>query len=226
MSRSNNIKHSTQQTRASYNKLSRWYDLLAGSFENKYRMAGLKMLKPEPGETILEIGFGTGHSLSTLVQKAGETGTVFGVELSEGMIHQAKSRLKNQGLYEQVKICQADVMNLPFRKAVFDRIFMSFTIELFEDSDILFVLNECSRCLQENGHICVVSMSKKGGNKLMQKIYMWFHKKMPNLVDCRPIHLKEIIEEAGFLIEETKIISLAGLGCELVLAREPGDFQE
>lgn len=226
MSRSNNKNHSQQQTRVSYNKLSRWYDLLAGSFENKYRLAGLRMLKPEPGEAILEVGFGTGHSFSTLIQLVGETGTVFGVELSEGMIQQAKIRLKNQGLYEQVKIFQADVMNLPFRQAVFDRIFMSFTIELFEDLDILFVINECSRSLQENGHICLVSMSKKGGNKWMQKIYMWFHKKMPNLVDCRPIHLKEIIQKAGFLIEEANNISLAGLGCELVLARKPGDFQE
>lgn len=226
MSQTYSKNYNRQQTKNSYNKLSRWYDLVAGSFENKYRIAGLQMLKPEPGDSLLEVGFGTGHSFSTLIQMAGEKGTVYGVELSEGMIHQAKNRLKKQSLYEQVKIYQADVMNLPFRQAIFDRIFMCFTIELFEDPEILSVLNECSRCLQENGHICLVSMSKKGGNKLMQKIYMWFHKKFPNLVDCRPIHLKETIQKAGFLIEEAKNISLAGLGCEVVLAKKPSDFQE
>ena len=46
--------------------MSRWYDLLAGGYERRYRDAGVRKLDPQEGEVILEIGFGTGHSILAL----------------------------------------------------------------------------------------------------------------------------------------------------------------
>ncbi len=59
------------QTRATYDRLSRWYDLLTGASERRFRNLGLCELDVRPGERVLEIGPGTGQALVVLAQAAG-----------------------------------------------------------------------------------------------------------------------------------------------------------
>ena len=54
------------QLKSSYDRLSKWYDLFASPFEKKFIDAGLQKLHASPGETILEIGFGTGQGILKL----------------------------------------------------------------------------------------------------------------------------------------------------------------
>ena len=61
---------------ASYDRMSGWYDLLARPSEKKYTELGLRMLSVQEGETVLEIGFGTGHAIVALAQSVGESGGV------------------------------------------------------------------------------------------------------------------------------------------------------
>ena len=74
------VLRSKEDAKASYNRLSRWYDLFA-RFEKKYREAGLKKLKAKEGETILEIGFGTGQCVLTLAQSVGKSGMIYGIDI-------------------------------------------------------------------------------------------------------------------------------------------------
>jgi len=86
------VNRSKEAARASYNRLSRWYDLVAGSTEKKYRDWGLEKLAAQPGEKILEIGFGTGHCLAALAKAVGPTGHVIGLDISDGMLAIARER--------------------------------------------------------------------------------------------------------------------------------------
>ena len=65
------------QTKAFYNKISHVYDLLSDRSEAPMRKAGLELLKARVGENVLEIGFGTGHSVVSLARAIGPTGQRF-----------------------------------------------------------------------------------------------------------------------------------------------------
>ena len=63
------VKRSKEEAKISYNKMSKWYDLLAGHSEKRFRDVGLQKLNIQEGEKVLEIGFGTGYELSGLRQR-------------------------------------------------------------------------------------------------------------------------------------------------------------
>src|SRR5512138_1963789 len=179
------VKRSKDAARASYNRLSRWYDLVAGGTEQKYRDWGLQKLAARPGEKVLEIGFGTGHCLVALARAVGPQGHVTGLDLSDGMLSIARQRLQGEGLSERVDLHLGDAAHLEFLEAgSLDAVFMSFTLELFDNPEIPLVLKECQRVLRPGGRLAVVSMTKTDPPGLAVRLYEWFHEHMPNYADC------------------------------------------
>lgn len=215
------VNRSRDAARESYNRLSRWYDVLAGSTEKKYRDWGLEKLCAQPGEQILEIGFGTGHCLAALAKAVGPRGRVFGVDLSDGMAAIARKRLQQYGLHDRVDLHCGDASNLDFMEAdSMDGVFMSFTLELFDTPDIPRVLQECHRVLKPDGRLVVVCMTKTDPPGAAVRVYEWFHDRMPDYVDCRPIFARPELQQCGFVIEDVSTSSMWGLPVEIILARK------
>jgi demethylmenaquinone methyltransferase/2-methoxy-6-polyprenyl-1,4-benzoquinol methylase len=198
------VFQSRDQTKAYYNKISRFYDLLSDRSEAPMRKAGLDLLKACPGERVLEIGFGTGHTLAALAKAVGPEGKVFGIDLSDQMVRLAKKNLAKAGLLDCARLRQGDAAHLPFSADTMDAVFMSFTLELFDTPEIPQVLNECRRVLKPRGRIVVVGMSKEGAREPLAGVYEWTHRHFPNFVDCRPIYIRESLEAAGFKIRKAQ----------------------
>ena len=195
---------SRAETKALYDKISRVYDLLSEHTEAPVREAGLRMLAPQPGETILEIGFGTGHALIWLARAVGPGGKVLGMDLSDGMLAVAQSLVTNQGLADRVELRTGDAAALPYPAESAAAVFMSFTLELFDAPDIPVVLAECRRVLRPGGRIVVVGMSKEGPHGMVYEAYEWTHRHFPNFVDCRPIFVSQALNGAGFQVTESR----------------------
>lgn len=209
-----------QQARIIYNRYSRWYDLLSFGMENRLRNLAVERLAPCPGDRVLEIGFGTGHSIVQLAERIGESGKVFGIDISNGMAKATLSRVRKAGFSDRVSLVLGDAQQLPYCVNTFDHIFISFTLELFDTESIPQVLSECRKSLRHGGRICVLGLSRKRASNIITRLYEWLHKKFPQYVDCCPIYVKEWLERAGFCILSASEHSLAGLCCELVLAEK------
>jgi ubiquinone/menaquinone biosynthesis C-methylase UbiE len=215
------VNRSKEAARASYNRLSRWYDLVAGGTEKKYRDWGLEKLSAQPGEKILEVGFGTGHCLVSLAKAVGPGGGVTGLDISDGMLAIARERLQREGLDERVDLHLGDAANLDFiETGSLDGVFMSFTLELFDNPEIPRVLQECHRILKPGGRLAVVSMTKTNPPGVAVRMYEWFHEHMPNYADCRPIFARQALEQSGFVIRDVSVSSMWGLPVEIVLGKK------
>ncbi len=212
------VSRSKAEAKQSYNQMSRWYDMISGSSEKKYRDLGLLKLKAASGEQILEIGYGTGHCILTLAQSVGSGGKVCGVDISEGMLAISQKRVDQAGFSERVDLRVTDAVSLPFAASHFDAIFTSFTLELFDTPEIPQVLKACHNVLRPGGRMVVVCLAKKAG--VAVDIYEWFHEKMPIAVDCRPILAQNDLAEAGFSIREVDSLLMWGLPVEIILAEK------
>jgi ubiquinone/menaquinone biosynthesis C-methylase UbiE len=212
------VTRSKKEAQATYDRISRVYDPLEGIWENKSRIIGLKKLAVKEGETVLEIGFGTGHSIIALAKSVGESGKVYGIDISPRMLEITQSRIDKNSLSDRATLKCGDAIQLPFVANFFDAIFMSYTLELFDTPEIPIVLSECKRVLRTGGRISVVSLSKKGGSNLMRDLYEWGHAKFPKLLDCRPIFVQDALETSGFQLSDTTTSTVWGLPVEIVLA--------
>jgi demethylmenaquinone methyltransferase/2-methoxy-6-polyprenyl-1,4-benzoquinol methylase len=213
------VTRSKETARATYDRLSRWYDLISATSERKYVKEGLKLLHAMDGEKVLEIGFGTGWALIEIARSVGHSGQVFGIDLSPGMLRKATQKMKKSGLSERVELKTGDAADLPYGDQLFDAIFMSFTLELFDTPEIPVVLGECKRVLAPHGRIGIVSLAHKERVNIAMRAYLWAHERFPNLADCRPIVVAESLGDAGFEIVNARAKRMWGLPVDIVLAQ-------
>ena len=110
----------TKETiRGLYRKRAGWYDFSANAYyligfrEAKYRKMAVSELALEFGDTVVEIGCGTGLNFKYLLQSIGNTGQLIGVDLTDAMLVIAKSRIERSG-WKNVQLVQSDAANYVF----------------------------------------------------------------------------------------------------------------
>lgn len=102
-----------------YRKRAGWYDLSANAYyligfrEAKYRKMAVAELALESGDTVVEIGCGTGLNFKYLVQSTGKAGQLIGVDLTDAMLEIAKSRIERSG-WKNVQLIQSDAAKYIF----------------------------------------------------------------------------------------------------------------
>ncbi|MBN9522818.1 methyltransferase domain-containing protein [bacterium] len=192
-----------ESNRHFYDRIAGAYDLIADANERAARQAGVSALAVTPGESVLELGFGTGNEVLDLARLVGPTGTVAGVDISPGMLAVTERKIAAAAPAAKVDLRVADARSLPFADASFDETYTSFTLELFPAADIPVVLTEVRRVLKPGGRLAVVSMATvRPGHHVsaLERTYVWMHRHFPHLVDCRPIDTEALVAAAGFTV--------------------------
>ncbi len=110
----------------------------------------LDMLSPRPGETVLDLGCGTGLARATL----DEAGLIaVGMDFSIGMLKRAAER-------RQPRLVLANCIRLPFRQASFDQLLGATVIQNIAKKHE--ALAEISRVLRKGGR-AVLSFPRNAG---------------------------------------------------------------
>lgn len=200
---------------ANYDRLSRWYDLLSGSHEQRIRARALELLAVQPGEHVLEVGAGSGQALPNLLRSAEPGGTVTGVDISMGMLAQAKRICAGN-----IGLIQSDAANLPLATASQAAILACFTLEIFPASEIPAVLAEWMRVLAPGGRLCVAAMSASRRPNTMERLYTWSARVMPDVVDCHPVDAAALLQQGSFSILRAERVAIWGLPVQIVLAEQ------
>jgi demethylmenaquinone methyltransferase/2-methoxy-6-polyprenyl-1,4-benzoquinol methylase len=113
------------EVQAVYRKRSRRNDFTANLYyllgvrEYHYRKLAVDALKLRPGDTVVEIGCGTGLNFPLLRAAVGETGRIVGVDLTPEMLAQARARAAEEG-WRNVELVEADALRSGGRWVVAD----------------------------------------------------------------------------------------------------------
>ncbi|MUG93896.1 methyltransferase domain-containing protein [Scytonema sp. UIC 10036] len=112
----------------------------------------------QPGQTVLDIATGTGLVALAAAKKVGIEGKVVGVDISTGMLEQARQKQINLGL-QNVEFIEADVEIVEFSDRSFDVIFCSLAICYL--TDISPALKKWHEWLKQNGTLALNVWAEK-----------------------------------------------------------------
>ncbi len=211
------VERTREQAQRNYDRMARWYDVMAAPFEGPHLRRLVELLEVQQGEAALDVGSGTGDVVLQLAWAVGEKGRVSGVDISEKMNEVARGKVEQAGLEERVELWVGDACSLPFRDDSFDVVCSTFTVELFDLSEMEVVLGECRRVLRRDGRFGVAAMSSHR-RTVMSAMYEAARKVAPQVLDCRPIPVEEMLEATGFELREVERGAMAGIPVALVVA--------
>lgn len=129
---------------------------LIGFREFKYRKLAIQKLQLKSGDTVVEIGCGTGLNFPLLAGAVGPEGKVIGVDLTDKMLAEAKARvIKND--WSNVDLVQADATHYSFPDNI-NGIISTFAITLIPGYEE--IIQRGSEALAPQGRMVVADLRK------------------------------------------------------------------
>jgi ubiquinone/menaquinone biosynthesis C-methylase UbiE len=112
----------------------------------------ISLLKIQPEDHILELGFGAGRAVELVAAQAPSV-RVAGIDISQTMLRAARRRNACAIKKGQVVLCHGDLMNLPFPDDSFDKVFSIQTLYFWPDPQR--ALAEIFRVLKPSGMLVI-----------------------------------------------------------------------
>jgi len=152
-----------------YHRRAAHYDMAANLYylmgfrEQAYRKRAVAALHLKPGDTVLELGCGTGLNFPLLQQAVGPEGKIIGVDLTEQMLAQAKTRVERRG-WNNVELVQADAAKFEFPHNL-GGVISTLALTLVPEYDA--IIQRASAALSPGKRCVVLDL------KLPEKMPMW-----------------------------------------------------
>jgi ubiquinone/menaquinone biosynthesis C-methylase UbiE len=194
---------------------SRGYDALAWLFmlgrEAAFRKRIIDLARLEQGESVLDVGCGTGTLAILAKTYVGPTGSVHGIDASPEMIARAERKAKKARA--DVAFENAVVEALPFPDATFDAVFSTLMLHHLPRAARQVAAREMRRVLKSGGRGVVVDFGVAGRGR--RGLLGHFHRH-------GRVELGEIIgvlSDAGFRVRDSGAMGMRDL--HFVVAEVP-----
>ena len=120
-----------------YDRLAPVYDAVAAAYDlvgsGRFHRRAVEALALRPGDTAVDLACGTGVNLPHLARAVGAGGRVVAVDLSPGMLAQARQRAEHHG-WRNVELVEADVREFAFPEPVHG-VVSTFGLEMVPEHD-------------------------------------------------------------------------------------------
>ena len=198
---------------------AKWYDLLAATLTLgrdralRERMASLARLAP--GESVLDIGCGTGTLALAAKRAVGPTGTVAGVDASPEMIALATRKAAHAGAEVAFRIAAAE--RLPFADATFDAVLSTLMLHHLPAPVRRDAMREARRVLRPGGRLLAVDFARPSARKggLLSRLHR--HGGLP------AESIVALLRDADLRVEETGAVGASDLWYVLAFAPRTGE---
>jgi ubiquinone/menaquinone biosynthesis C-methylase UbiE len=126
--------------------------------ERIFRERVLRLARLEPGESVLDVGCGTGTLAIAAKRHAGPTGPVYGIDASPEMIARASRKARKAGL--EVFFKNALAQALPFPDAHFDAVLTTIMLHHLPRTARQECALEMRRVLKPRGRVLAVDFAR------------------------------------------------------------------
>lgn len=170
-----------------YEKLAVVYDVIFGPTLHPGRLRAIKRMNVRPGDSVLEVGVGTGINLPLYPS----TCSVVGVDLSEPMLEKAREKVIDKGL-RNCGVVEMDAAKMSFPDESFDIVYAPYLISVV--SDPVKVTQEMRRVCKTGGRIVILNHFKSDSFLLS---------KIETLISPLTVHIgfKSDLDLHGFLTQ-------------------------
>ena len=155
-----------QQTRELYRRRARRYDRtvqlyrLGGFRLRHYREQAALALGLRAGDTVVELGCGTGANFPWLEQAVGPEGRIIGVDLTDAMLHEAEERARREG-WKNVELVNCDAARYAFPPGV-NGVLSTFAFALMPAYDA--IIRNAAEALAPGGRLATLDLKAPEGS--------------------------------------------------------------
>ncbi len=185
---------------------ARYYDFFLDfvtlGFYTSFIKEAVDNMDISPGQSILDLGCGTGKNDFFIAQKAGIHGRIVGLDISDEMLERATKRFRG---YSHVAFEKRRIeLPLPY-SAEFDKVFISFVLHGFEDDLKAEIMRNALKALKPGGSFYILDYAEFDINRLWFPVRWVFRR-----VECQlaleflKLDLRKMLLVQGFREVEEK----------------------
>jgi phosphatidylethanolamine/phosphatidyl-N-methylethanolamine N-methyltransferase len=180
-------------TKKIYDVHSMFYDATFGRLVKRRIERAINHMNIGDSDLVLDLGIGTGVSLNYYPQR----GHVVGVDLSAGMLREARKKVRERGL-THTTVFQANALQLPFGDSTFDHVFISHVISVV--SDPIQLVKEAQRVAKPGARIVIVNHFQST-NRFLALVEKWLCPLCTKLGWRSDLALNDLIKRTGVEVD-------------------------
>lgn len=181
-------------TKKIYDVHSVFYDATFGRLVKRRIERAINHMNVAADDLILDLGIGTGVSLNYYPVNRGR---IIGVDLSAGMLREARKKIRERGL-NRASVFQANALQLPFGDSVFDHVFISHVISVV--SDPYRLVQEAQRVAKPGARIVIVNHFQST-NRFIALVEKWLCPLCTKLGWRSDLALNDLIRRTGVEVD-------------------------
>lgn len=152
------------------------------------------LANPQKGEIVLDLGSGGGIDVFISSKYVGDTGKVYGLDMTDEMLELARDNKEKMGV-NNVEFVKGYIEDMPFEDEAIDVITSNCVINLCESKEA--ALKEAYRVLKKDGRLAIadVVQLKNVSEDIKQNIEMW----VGCIAGALPVkEYEDILKKVGF----------------------------